>query len=235
MLKKLIRLNWDDLAVYSGILGGVFLLIQLIVGGVMVIQKPDESILISELILMLVSGFLVLVAALSHVMIHFPWAVQYGRTRKNALGLTMGLLGAETLFILALTALLSWAERTLFPHLWAKLTGFSHFEVVAGGSNGSGLPSTLLVNSFELEWWWLPLVLLGAAALGIIGGAVIQRFGSRGGWTVWTLFMVGMLFGQSIPWEFHTTIDWLIPTLVVLVVLGLVWSIWSLLHAVIKV
>ena len=45
--------------------------------------------------------------------------------------------------------------------------------------------------------------------------------------------MAPVFLDQLIPWE-RFGVSWLIPALVILFVGGLLWSVWSLLHAVVK-
>lgn len=93
----------------------------------------------------------------------------------------------------------------------------------------------LLVEDFSLDWWWFPLLAAAAVLLGLIIGAVILRFGRRGGWTIWCIWMlccfVPQLGGATL------LSDWLeyLAVLAVLFVAGLfVWSVWYLLRAPIK-
>lgn len=241
-LKKLIRINLDDLLLIGGVLGGAFLLLQVVIAVVMAAVKPDGSILISHILLLTFAGFLTLGVTIGNVMVHFDQALRYGRTRRRALGLTMGVIGFETAFALGLVALLTWLERTFAPRLWMALSGASGYEVTVGGqvvrSAGTDAAFTLLVDGFaELAWWWYPLVLAGTVALGFIGAAVIHRFGSRGAWVLWAVFMVGCLGPQLIGKQamlIGAWTQWTIAAAAVLLLAGLVWSVWSLLHAVIK-
>ena len=241
-LKQLIRLNLDDLVLIGGILGGAFLLLQVVIAIVMAVVETDGSILISHILLLTVAGFLSLCCTLGGVMLHFDQALRFGQTRRHALGLTAGLAGFEAAFTLALMALLIWLERTFAPRLWMLLSGASGYEVTVGGhvvrSAGTDATFTLLVDGFVgLSWWWYPLVLLGTAALGFMGAAVVQRFGSRGGWFLWAVFMVGCLGPQLIGKQALLIGDWTqwtIAAAAVLLPAGLIWSVWSLLHAVIK-
>ena len=67
-----------------------------------------------------------------------------------------------------------------------------------------------------------------------MAGALIQRFGGKGGWIIWGICMAPMILGQLLPWQTYEVTDWLVPMLVVLFVGGFLWSIWSLLHAVVR-
>ena len=93
------------------------------------------------------------------------------------------------------------------------------------------VPSLLVVDMY-LEWWWYPAIVLAAIALGLIIGGVIQRFGGKGGWFLWAIWMA-VIFGDSLFGGFVFLKD-LVPLMVVLLAGSLVWSVWSLLHAVVK-
>ena len=93
---------------------------------------------------------------------------------------------------------------------------------------------TLIIETFTLDWYWWLLIFVAAVAGGTIAGALIQRFGSKGGWILWGFCMGPMLLGQLLPWRTHVITDWLFPLLAVVFVAGFLWSIWSLLHAVVR-
>lgn len=237
MLKKLIRLNLDDILLFSGVVGGIFLLVQLVTAGVMFFLKPEEGICISGLLMLIAAAIFLMIGAASHVMITFNQALQFGQTRKRALGLSLGVLGAESLLTLALMGALSWTDCTLSPKLWQLLSGASGYVLEVNGEPvrtvGSGL-KLLLVEYFSIDWWWFPLVVLAAVAVGFIGGAAIQRFGRKGFWALWAVWMVGCIGPQLLPWKQYEITNWLIPALVAVGLGGLVWAVWSLLHAVVK-
>ena len=258
MFKKLVRLNLDDLLLYLGVEGGLFLLIQIIIGCVMHFGRPDTSVTVACILFPIVGGFTALVAGISHVGVSFDQALRFGQTRKRALGLTLGLASFETAFALGLAAVLAAAERFLCVPLWAKLAGMNGW--VMGGSGvmefaaspgydapitgkvfenmaGELVPvpgKTLIIEAFTLDWYWWLLIFVAAVAGGTIAGALIQRFGSKGGWILWGFCMGPMLLGQLLPWRTHVITDWLFPLLAVVFVAGFLWSIWSLLHAVVR-
>ena len=57
MFKKLVRLNLDDLLLYLGVEGGLFLLIQIIIGCVMHFGRPDTSVTVACILFPIVGGF----------------------------------------------------------------------------------------------------------------------------------------------------------------------------------
>lgn len=259
--KKLVKLNLDDLLLYLGVEGGLFLLIQIIIGCVMHFGRPDTSVTVACVIFPIVGGFTALVAGIAHVSISFDQALRFGQTRKRALGLTLGLMSFQAAFALGLGGLLAIVERFLCVPLWAKLAGMNGWvlgqsgviapapppphlegiEIPTGSffENMAGelipLPEkTLIVETFTLDWYWWLLIFAAAIGGGVIVGALIQRFGSKGGWIIWGICMAPVFLGQLLPWRNQVITSWLFPLLGVIFVAGFLWSIWSLLHAVVR-
>lgn len=239
--QKLVKLNLDDLCLYLAVEGGLFLVIQIIIGCVMYFGRPDTSVTVACIVFPIVGGFTALVAGIAHVGVSFDQALRFGQTRKRALGLTLGLMAFQSAFALALGGLLAAAERFLCVPLWARLAGMNGWAMgnimpVPEGTtvNGALVPEkTLLIESFTLDWYWWLLIFAVAVTGGIIVGALIQRFGSKGGWIIWCICFIPMIFQHLIPWEQVGT-AWLIPTLTVIFIGGFLWSVWSLLHAVVR-
>lgn len=240
--KKLVRLNLDDLLLYLGVEGGLFLLIQIIIGCVMHFGRPDTSVTVSCILFPIVGGFTALVAGISHVGVSFEQALRFGQTRKRALRLTLGLASFEAAFALVLAGLLASIERFLCVPLWVRLAGMNGWVMgnimpVPEGTMVNGAlvsEKTLIIESFTLDWYWWVLIFAAAVAGGTIAGAVIQRFGSKGGWIIWGFCMAPVFLGQILPWRTHEITSWLFPLLGAIVVAGFLWSIWSLLHAVVR-
>lgn len=240
--KKLVKLNLDDLALYLGVEGGLFLVIQIIIGCVMHFGRPDTSVTVACILFPIVGGFTALVAGISHVGVSFDQALRFGQTRKRALALTLGLCAFESAFALVLGGLLALAERFLCVPLWARLAGMNGWAMgnimpVPEGAmvNGALVPEkTLLIETFTLDWYWWLLIFALAVGGGVIVGALIQRFGGKGGWIIWGICVVPMLLLQIFPKELVSSVELVVPVLAVLFVAGFLWSVWSLLHAVVK-
>ena len=256
--KKLVKLNLDDLLLYLGVEGGLFLLIQIIIGCVMHFARPDTSVTVSCILFPVVGGFTALVAGISHVGVSFDQALRFGQTRKRALGLMLGLASFETAFALALGGVLAVVERFLCPPLWTKLAGMNgwilgksavmefapppgfdgpmtgKFFVNMAGERVPLPENALIVETFTLDWYWWLLIFVLAVAGGTIVGAMIQRFGSKGGWIIWGICMAPVFLGQLLPWQTYEITSWLFPLLGVIFVAGFLWSVWSLLHAVVR-
>ncbi len=240
--KKLVKLNLDDLALYLGVEGGLFLVIQIIIGCVMHFGRPDTSVTVACILFPIVGGFTALVAGISHVGVSFDQALRFGQTRKRALALTLGLCAFESAFALVLGGLLALAERFLCVPLWARLAGMNGWAMgnimpVPEGAmvNGALVPEkTLLIETFTLDWYWWLLIFALAVGGGVIVGALIQRFGGKGGWIIWGICVVPMLQLQIFPKELVSSVELVVPVLAVLFVAGFLWSVWSLLHAVVR-
>ena len=260
--QKLVKLNLDDLALYLAVEGGLFLVIQIIIGCVMHFGRPDTSVTVSCILFPIVGGFTALIAGISHVGVSFDQALRFGQTRKRALGLTLGLCAFESAFALALGGVLAAVERFLCVPLWAKLAGMNGWVMGLSGHitpesppphlEGLEVPTgsfyenlagelvsvpekTLIIEAFTLDWYWWLIAFGVAVAGGVIVGALLQRFGSKGGWIIWAAVMAPMLLMQIFPQQFSSSVELIVPVLAAVFVAGFLWSIWSLLHAVVRV
>lgn len=253
MLKKLMALHRADWWVCLGTVGGIFLSTQLITGIALWWgdQGTRSAPLISGTILPISTAFLVLFLVLVHVNDLFLLALRLGQTRRRALGLTLALCALEGAGAAALSALLAWIERALLPALWLALSGADKLvwgevpplpAVWDGTDQGwqallDELSSTLYLDSFALDWWWYLLLLAIGLAVGLILGAFLQRFGAKGGWIIWAIWMV-ICLGPQLVGKNALLIGqwtaWMGAAAVVFAVAAGVWSVWSLLHAVVK-
>lgn len=110
-----------------------------------------------------------LVTAMSRIWLEFKVGVQMSAPRRRMLAASAALSFATTLCMLAT----AW----LLDRLWLAW---------AGGRFGADAED--LLQGIPL-WGWLALLVLPTLS-GMVGGAVILRFGRRGGWTLYALFMV---------------------------------------------
>ena len=250
MLKKLMALHRADWWLCLGVLGGIFLIAQ-VVTGIALLCGAHSAPLLSGIILPISTAFLVLFLVLVHVNDLFLLALRLGQTRRRALGLTLALSALAGTAGMALSALLAWIERALLPALWLALSGADKLvwgevpplpAVWDGTDQGwqallDELSSTLYLDSFALDWWWCPLLLAIGLAVGLILGAFLQRFGAKGGWILWMVWMVialgPQLMGKNIMLIGQWT-AWMGAAAVVFAVAAGIWSVWSLLHAVVK-
>lgn len=263
MLKKLIRSNLSDLWLFVGVEGGIFLLLEVIIGCVMCFARPEDSISVAWIMLPIVAGFVSLMTVTGHAAVTFDLALRFGQTRRRAMGLFLGLSCFETAFGLVLAAALAALERFVCPALWARLAGLDGWVRGMTGSmpalpdipgmepepgqyfvNTAGelarLPeNTLLLRDFTLDWYWWLLIFAVALAGGIVIGALLQRFGQKGLWVVWGFWMVLAFSPQFLRLEIFDHLSRflpiLFPLLAGLLAVGLLlWSLWSMLHAVVR-
>lgn len=263
MLNKLIRANLSDLWLFIGVEGGVFLLVEVIIGCVMFFARPVDGISVAWVMLPLVAGFVALMSIIGHAAITFDLALRFGQTRRRAMGQFLGLSCFETSFGFALAVPLCALERFVCPALWARLAGLDGWVRGKTGSmpalpdipgveaepgrvfvntTGDIVPlseNTLLIRNFTLDWYWWLLIFAAALIFGIIIGALIQRFGQKGLWVIWGFWMVLMLAPQLLRWELFDSLSRFSPLLFPVVIgvfaVGLLlWSLWSMLHAVVR-
>ena len=229
--KKLLYVNRDDLALYAGVLGGVFLVTHIITFFAVKFSGEGSSLLLSGAILPVVAALFLLITTGGHVQMTYLHALRMGQTRKRAFTLSASIVLLEGAAAMTFAALLTLLERAFAPSFWMWLAGAK--EVAIGRENILVYPegyvrgdTTLLaIEDFTLAWYWWPLLLLGGIALGLIVGAVTQRFGSRGVSFLWAVYFTAIIGWNALPWRTHEVTNVLIPALVVLVAAGFIWSV----------
>ena len=251
MLRKLLNLNRNDLLLYLGIIGGTFLAAQIVTACALVFSDARGIPMVSGIILPITACVLIAFAGVANVGVSFGQALRFGQTRRRALGLTAGMTAVQGAAVMLLSLLLTALERLLLPPLWLALSGAERLmwgevpplpAVWEGTDQGwqallDELSSTLYLDSFALDWWWCPLLLAIGLLAGLILGAFLQRFGAKGGWIIWAIWMV-ICLGPQLVGKNALLIGqwtaWMGAAAVVFAVAAGVWSVWSLLHAVVK-
>ena len=132
-MMKMIRANWVDLAQGCGVVAGIFLAIHLITAGVLFWGHPDSSVTISGIALPAAAGLMILVVTATYLAITFDQMVRFSLTRRRALGLLMGMAGAQALCSMGLAALLTWVERATAPMLWKAISGAASVTLERSG------------------------------------------------------------------------------------------------------
>ena len=251
MLRKLLNLNRNDLLLYLGIIGGTFLAAQIVTACALVFSDARGIPMVSGIILPITACVLIAFAGAANVGVSFGQALRFGQTRRRALGLTAGMTAVQGAAVMLLSLLLTALERLLLPALWLALSGAERLmwgevpplpAVWEGTDQGwqallDELSSTLYVDFYLLDWWWYLLLLAIGLAVGLILGAFLQRFGAKGGWIIWAIWMV-ICLGPQLVGKNALLIGqwtaWMGAAAVVFAVAAGVWSVWSLLHAVVK-
>ena len=251
MLRKLLNLNRNDLLLYLGIIGGTFLAAQIVTACTLIFSDARGIPMVSGIILPITACVLIAFAGAANVGVSFGQALRFGQTRRRALGLTAGMTAVQGAAVMLLSLLLTALERLLLPALWLALSGAERLmwgevpplpAVWDGTDQGwqallDELSSTLYVDFYLLDWWWYLLLPLIGLLAGFIIGAFLQRFGGRGAWVIWGIWMVltfaPQLLGYNVlmigQWS-----QWMGAAAVVFAVAAGIWSVWSLLHAVVK-
>ncbi len=241
MFKKFLKMNAEDFSLYAAVTGGLFLLGEVVILCVMAFLKPDTGIFLAGIVLPIVGAFSLFIMSFTNSSVMFDIALRFGRTRRQSLGLVVALLALEGAFAMSLAALLALAERFLLPGLWAKLAGFEGWKLGLGmplpEGSGPAQAALLQIEDFVLAWWWYPLLWAAALAAGLFCGALVQRFGPKGAWALWGLWMAACFGPQLLGKNAYLVGQWsfgLVAGVAVLVAAGLVWAVWSLLHAVVR-
>lgn len=240
MYWKLLRSCWDDFAVCAGVLAGFFLVAHIVTAVVLAFFFDGTSLMLSGTLLPVISAFLVVIYSISYSGFQFSHLVRFGCTRRRALALTLGLEGATSLFCMVLSALFTGLERLAAPALWLALTGrqgivygLEGLLIPEGSVSPFAQSDTLFVELFTLPLWAWFAMAIGGVGVGTLCGTILQRFGKKGMWVLWALWMAVCF----VPQILDSYLDFL-PDLTVLgsaggaaLLLALVWAVWYLLRA----
>ena len=210
-MTSILRCDRFDFRLYLLIPLGIFLLCGLINTAVGLLGVESTFVFL-PVFLLLACTLLGLCAGVSVVLFTFPLAVSFSVSRRRALGAVAVYL-MSTWAVLAglstaLTLLDRWYVYTAMPVLFPGLEVF-------------GDPLYELGTSY----------LIAAAALGVVagflGGAVVLRFGRKGGWSLWGVYMAAFLFREQIAWE-ALAAAWACWLFVLVLLLAL--AVWCLLR-----
>ena len=196
------------------------------------ITKEPSAPLLAGVLLPCVLTLLFVVFAIGDLVSGFDLFLRFGATRHETIRSIvlekLALVGLSSVIIIAFTAI----ERAVFPPLWMKLLGLSQLRMEELVHPEGSLPpaDTFFAADFSLDWWWTPLILVGALLAGALIGAVIRRFGRQMGTALYLLWI--LLCITTTSWlplvRAHLTV--LLPALVLAVLAGLVWMVHYLLH-----
>lgn len=242
MFRKLLRLEREGFALYVKAILVCFLIWQGIVCAVMVVLRPEESILISGALFPWLSALVLLYLLSSDIFGTFQSGLCMGCTRRRMLGMTLGLGAVQTLLMGALCGALILLERTVCIQLWAFLAGRPGAAILREAPGGGKLwepifdTGVLRIEEFSLSPWLIPLLILGGALTGLIVGTFGQRFGPRNAVVLpfvamWAVFLIP----SWLPEPYAAALSPLqIPLFLLILAAGTAWSLWSLLHAAIS-
>lgn len=183
MIKKTIALNRGDFAVIAAVLGGFFVLVQLVVGIVLAVGRPEDTVALCGALLPSVAVMLCLFINGAQVLATFDFLLRFGVTRRRALAGTLALMAAETAAAFGLSLLLAWVEREITSLVWLRL--WPH----------------LSVEEFAIPLPIVAALAAGVLLLGFVGGTAIQLYGRKAMWVLWAAWMVFMLGMNAVEWD----------------------------------
>lgn len=237
-LKTLFPLQEREILWCGKILLGGFLLLQGIICAIMILLRPEESVLLTGSLAPLILCFCLVMLGMQNITCVFESGLAMGRTRREMAGAALKLALLELVLAGLLCGALIVLERLVCIQLWALLAGRPGAVIMMEAPGGGQLwepifdTGVLRIEDFSLPFWMDPLILLGGSVLGFVGGAVSQRFG--GGWSaviylpLWAVILSRTALADD---QYDTLLTWLPGGLILLLAGGSLWAVWSLLHA----
>lgn len=219
MIKKVLKLNCRDFIIPLALIGGVFLLWEIIEAVIILALKPDSSAALGGVFLPVVGGFFAVIACTANYTVGFEMLLRTSVTRKNALLGAVCLTVLETVYALGLGWLMGQVDR-LIARAWTTLPWVERVDV-----------------DISIPLWGLALATVVITLLGLGAGAALQRFGRTAFWILWAGYMLVVVFMNQIDWGFLFEGDRLLASLPVLGVFAVAlggWGIWSLLHTTVR-
>lgn len=214
MIGKVIRWNWDDFVLVAAVPGGLFVVLELVVGIILLTVRPDTTVAMGGIMLPMAGGIFALIASVSTPTVLFDLIVKSSVTRKRALVGTVSMM----LLLTAETMLLGWL--------------LGQADVLIARAWVDRLPWLEAVE-FEgvLPLWIWALAAVGITLFGLGGGAALQRFGLKAFWVLWGAWMVLMLLSSQIDWDALFGMMATLPLLAAAAVGMGGWGCWSLLRS----
>lgn len=210
-MTRILRCDREDFWLYTLVPLAVFLL-GVTVNTAAVLLGAKSTFAFLPIFLFLACALLGLSGGISALLYAFPLAVSFSTPRRQALGGVVVYL----LAIWAVLAVLS-AALVLVDHWYV----YNILPMLVPGLEVMGDPL------YELGVSYIIVAAALGVATGFLGGTAILRFGRKGGWALWAIYMAALLCREQIAWAALLN-DWPYWVLVLLMLLGL--SVWSLLH-----
>lgn len=189
-----VRLESRDFLELLAIWAGGFVGLEL-VGNLMnlfFVEEGDLYLPIGPLILMILGGFYLILLVIARFTMTYRLGVQMSVTRRRMLLGEWVVSLLETAVVLLLLYLAFWLDRWLIAPLW-----------------GGVLPENNLAQL--IPWWVWPLMGAAVLLLGYLGGGLMCRFGPKGLWGIYGVFLGGALVIQLVD---HRVLDFLFDTIV---------------------
>lgn len=172
------RLQWQDFAVMPLAVAGLWLLMMLVLGAISFFSGDNEifGVGIPGVFALVVAVMMAGISSYMRIWLEFKLGVQLSVTRRR-------MLAAELALSLA-TAAEGLVVAWLLDRVWMAL---AQAAAVRYGSAVTTYYEPILAY---MPWWGWLLCWLLPMALGTAAGAVVLRFGAKGGWTVYMVFML---------------------------------------------
>ncbi|MCI8537067.1 MAG: hypothetical protein HFF18_00165 [Oscillospiraceae bacterium] len=160
------------------------------------LQRRDDTssyFPLGPTLLLIFGAFFIVIFVAARFVLYFQLGVQMSVTRRRMLVGEWAVTGLGTVLALALIYGSFWLDRLLIAPLWG----------------GISAEDDLLVF---MPWWVWPLVGAASLLLGFVSGALVARFGTKGLWALWGVFVGGGLFTTLLGDNLGPFVeDWLIP------------------------
>ena len=187
MCKKQLYLQRGDFKVMGLICLGAVVLAEVIVNLVMALADPEDYFMLAPFLLFLMIGFTALILSVGYWLSAFPMGLRMGATRREMVAGTLFITVAMNLFLFAFAGLDHLLEGTLGVSYWINTVGKElEFDIL-----------------YAIPWWGWPLAVLACTAVGLLAGAWVLRFGRKGFWVLWALWMAACLWPSLMPDDFN--------------------------------
>ncbi|MGE4353710.1 MAG: hypothetical protein AB7D36_06465 [Oscillospiraceae bacterium] len=173
-MKRLLSLGKSSIYFIFVIIGGLFLLIELMTALVMLIIKPDSTFLVAPLILPAAAGLTTVMVSTKQAYSLFQLAIKMGATRKSTLSGLLLLIFGESFAAILTAWLLAHLDMAITYRVWGTYIPGLHI---------SG-------TSLIIPFWGMAAIAVGVPMLGMILTAALHKFGAKALWIVWALYMV---------------------------------------------
>jgi hypothetical protein len=193
-----LRLQAADFRILPAVVAGAFVLFQLLFVVIRIFSRDPEALTlgIPGLIALVVAGMSSVVQSAGRFSMEYRVGVCMSRTRREMLcaGAVLSLLNSAVLV----------AAAAACNGLWALTIG--------------RMPGAENILAQLPAWGWAA-AWYGPAAAGMLAGAILLRFGRRGFWGLYAIFMLCMLgpqlFGIELPAataaQLLAVLPWLLP------------------------
>lgn len=171
-LKDKLRLEKNDFLEILGIWAAGFAGLEVlsIILNLLLREDGDLYVPIGSLLLLIFGGFFLVLLVGTRFALTYQLGVQMSITRKRMMAAEWVISILETVFALGLIYLATWIDRLALAPL------FGGIDLMAA-----------------IPWAVWPLVGVGALLLGFVTGALLCRYGQKGFWFLWGLFVGGAL------------------------------------------